>query len=485
MNKFARAVYIAKHGLAMWTEIKKAQKFDYDFSEAGPKINQHIYKLGPTFIKLGQMLSLRTDIIPVGLADQLRKLLDRGDSVEEPLIVQLLNEEFGKTADQLFQNFEPAPFAVASISQVHRATYNRQKIAVKIQKPGTAETIHEDLRVLTMLLPLMNLVPSLRPMRALARNTINEFFHWIDHELDYRLEALNMSRIGANFADIPYFKVPTVIHELSTKRVLCMEFIDGVSLNEIFDNVPNFSALETISYRGVSFNRKEYIDHAQHIVFKQVIEDGYFHADPHPGNIIVTKDGKIAYIDFGIVGVIPSSLRKALADVFSGLINQDVEKIAKTLVSIDQIEGHEPMEQLENEIRLFVNDWQSGSIMEKSTAQAFFDLLQIALHGGIDLPLPAIILGKTVLEYDGVLRKLDPEFDLLRSFEPMIAASAGMKNWVTNLVPTSIKDMAAHLESFPDTLHDLIKTLAKEGMEVSLRFGGTQPQDSKIPQPAV
>lgn len=486
MNKITRAFQIGWGVLEIWKETKKDHALGDDFSEAGPRINKVIYRLGPTFIKLGQMLSVRTDIVPVALADQLRQLLDQGLPVAPETAEHLFKEELHKTAAQLFTHFELKPFAVASISQVHRATYHGKIIAVKVQKPGIAELIHQDLMVMHMLIPLLSLAPTLRPMRKLAENTVKEFFGWIEHELDYRLEALNMSRISANFKNVSYFKVPEVIHELSTKRLLCMEFIDGVSLNDVFDTVPNFSAHEIIRDGKFSFHRKTFIEHARNIVFKQVVEDGYFHADPHPGNIMIMNRGVIAYIDFGIVGVLAPGMREALFNILAGLIQQDVEKIATTLITLDQIEGHDPLPKIEQEIRTFINNWQSGSILEKTTAQAFFDLLQIALKSGIDLPVPAIILGKTILEYDGVLRKLDPEFDLLRSFEPLIKSKSGLKggleNWTKDLVPTSVKEMAKTLETFPTELQGLIKKLADDGVELSVRFGAPHQTQSQVAQ---
>src|SRR3989344_8710220 len=226
-----RLFKIIKNGFLLFKEIHKAEKQHISYKVVGPKINALLSDLGPTFIKFGQMLSLRADLINSNLADELRKLLDHGSIVEENDVNSLFKSELGKNPDEIFESFNPHPFAIASLSQVHLARLEGRTLAVKIQKPGIRTIIHKDLflaRKLLNLAKLCSFSKSKRELVRLFRISIDEFFKWIEHELDYRLEILNITRIKNNFSAVKFFKAPEVIHELSGKMILSMEYIEGV-----------------------------------------------------------------------------------------------------------------------------------------------------------------------------------------------------------------------------------------------------------------
>ena len=456
---------IAKNGLLIFWEIKKAERKQTSYKIAGPKINHLLSDLGPTFIKLGQMLSLRADLINSDLADELRQLLDHGSVVEESDINSLLKSELGKLPEEIFDSFERKPFAVASLSQVHLAHYQGKLLAVKIQKPEIKTIIHKDLSLVKKLLILAKFFSFSKTNKNtifLLQISVNEFFKWIEHELDYRLEALNIIRIKNNFSTIKFFEAPNVIHTLSTKLVLTIEYIKGTSLNTLIDHVPDLPNTKLIKYKDINCDKKVFIKKLLDIVFKQVFQDGYFHADPHPANILLTSQNHIAFIDFGVVGILQPRLKEMTLKILSGVIEHDIKKISENLINLNEIEKNISILIVEKGIKNVLDDWQTGSVVEMTMAEVFYRLLIVAQESEIEVPLPIFVLGKTVLEYDGLLRKFDPEMDILDSLKGYVGQGSllDLKN-----IQVSIKELLANPQNLPDIVLKIVKQLNEEGVE--------------------
>jgi|GEM_PF-6501685 ubiquinone biosynthesis protein len=460
---------ITKNGFLIFKEIHKAEKEGGSYKIAGPEINALLSDLGPTFIKFGQMLSLRADLINPNLADELRKLLDHGSVVNENDINLLFKQELGKTPGEIFESFEVRPFAIASLSQVHLAKLEGKILAVKVQKPGIRAIIHKDLSLIKKMLMLLRILSFSQNNRELVRMlsvSVDEFFKWIEHELDYRLEILNITRIKNNFSGVSFFKAPDVLHALSGKLILTMEYIDGVSLNNLIDFVPDLETTEVIKYKEIHCNKTILIKEMLDIVFQQIFKDGYFHADPHPANILLTHKNCIAFIDFGVIGVFPSHLKEPLLKTLSGVIERDVKKVSQALLEINEVETNPPISEIEKGIRILLNDWQTGSVMEMSMAEAFYRLLLIAQKSKMEIPLSMFVLAKTILEYDGLLRKFDPEMDILNSLKSYVIDDKSIFN-LENLqnIPVTIKGLLANPKDMPDTVLKFAQQLANEGVE--------------------
>lgn len=455
-----------------------------NFSIMGPSIVKILNNLGPTFIKLGQMLSLRPDIIPSDLADELRRLLDHGIPAKTEEVSDLFKSETGKTPSQFFDNFEETPFAVASLAQVHKAVYQGKVLAVKIQKPNIHSIILQDLNLIKKLTFVLSFNSKIRKFKPMIELAITEFYRWIEKELDYRLEALNIERINKNFSHIKYFRAPKVEHFLSSKKILAMEYIDGVSLNELFDNIPNLSEQEIIRYKNINFKKDKFIDHAINIVFKQIFEDGIFHADPHPGNIFITKDNDIVFIDFGIIGILQPTLRKSVLEIFLGIIERDINKISQSLAGLDEIEGHALIPEIETRVRQLLDEWQSGSIIEMTTVEVFYQLVKISLESKIDLPYSIVIIGKTLLEYDGGLRKLEPSLDIINSFKGIIEKKYGMDimNFGQENKTASMNNLLDLMRYLPTNLQTFAQGLIDNGLEFSVRFGPANGESKRVKQ---
>jgi len=244
-----------------------------------------------------------------------------------------------------------------------------------------------------------------------------------------------------------------------------------VSFNEIYNEVPDLARKKIIIYKNITFNKDTFTKRMIQIIFKQVFEDGYFHADPHPAKIFLTTEGKIAYIDFGIIGVLTPQLQKMLLSVLASIITRDVEKIASSLIELDEIQGHDSLQEVEAKIRKFIVNWQTGSVLEMSLAEVFSRLINIALESKIDLPQSFVVIGKTILEYDGDLRRCDPELDLVEELRPHIEKVYRIKDF-TNYAPAfTIKELLKEIGKLPKEAGRLVHQLADDGIEFTVRLG--------------
>jgi ubiquinone biosynthesis protein len=475
MRTLRRFIQITKVSLEIKHLFTANKNGEVNYAKIGPVLNKKLSELGPTFIKLGQMLSMRADMIPSPLADQFRSLLDHGPVEDFEKIQDLFISEVGKTPAEVFDSFSVEPIAVASISQVHVATYKGRKLAVKIQKPHIKSLILQDLKICRTLLKIVLLFSykkSSKVMIQTAMDAVGEFFTWIERELDYRLEALNLARIKEHFSKDKTFLAPDVLHEFSGRRVLTMTYIEGVSLNELFTELPDLPELAVIKYKNIKMSKKTFIDRALKIIFKQFFVDGYFHADPHPANIIITPLGQIAFIDFGVVGILHLELKKHVVEVVAGIVDKDAKKILQGLLAVNEGKNPDSLDPLEKRIEGLMHKWESGSVLEMSMAEVFYELLTIAQDNNIRIPLTMFIVGKTLLEYDGVLTKFDPELDIVSRLKPLVEKSVSKDmGFLQKIIPTTISDWASSVKELPLELEKLIKTVTEEGIDVSVHFG--------------
>jgi len=477
MNQLSRFLQIAKSGSLISRAIRKAIKEGDDYKSQGKFINKVLTDLGPTFIKLGQMLALRPDIIPPALADELRGLLDNGETIDYSEVNKVFKGELGQSPGKIFDSFEKKPAAVASLAQVHKAKYKGKELAVKVQKPGIKKIIDQDLRLVRFFLNASFLNPKLKKAKKVLEAAMQEFFRWLDRELDYRLEAVNIARISESFKEVDYFIVPEVFPHFSSKKILTMEWTHGVSLNELFDEVKGLSGTKIVNYKKLKFKKSVLVDRLMRIVFKQVFEDGFFHADPHPANILVSPEGRVVYIDFGLIGVLDSRGKEGLLEVFTGIVKHDDKKIADAFLKMDRVGGHKSKKEMRKVIKNLLSEWQTGTLVEMSAAEIFYRLVNIALEYEIDLPLPFVIVGRTVLEYDGVFRKLEPHMDMIEAIRPLVEKEIGFSVLAEKFVPSTVKELLPEMKKLSPELASLASDLIKEGIELTANFG---PQDKII-----
>jgi len=286
------------------------------------RIRMALEELGPTYVKLGQILSSRPDLVPVDFIQEFSKLQDKVPPFPFSEAKQIVQSELGSTLESLFDYFDEKPFASASIGQVHRARLqDGEEVAVKVQRPGITKVIEVDLEIMLHLATLMERhieeMEMQRPVKI-----VEEFARTIEKEIDYTIEAASMQRVAMQFLNDPNIYIPKVFHDKSTERILTAEFIDGIKVSEI--NRIEDAGLDRniITVRGTELS------------LKQIFEYGFFHADPHPGNIFVLPKNVICLIDFGMMGSVDTFTKERFVDLLDSIVRKDVSKAAETILKL-------------------------------------------------------------------------------------------------------------------------------------------------------
>jgi ubiquinone biosynthesis protein len=364
-------------------------------------------ELGPTFVKLGQILSTRPDLIPPNFIVELAKLRDTVPPAPWEDVQDLLAEEWGQGHDQAFANIEPCPIAAASLAQVHAATLkNGDKVVVKIQRPNILSTIETDLEILN-------------DLAALAQRTqlgqvydfvgiADDFAFTLHNELDYRREGRNADRFRDNFAKESYLYLPRVYWEFSTLRVLVMEHIRGIQIGDT-------DALDTAGY-----DRHKIALHSARIMVKEVLEDGFFHADPHPGNFLVMPGEVIGAMDFGMVGHLREQDRLNLIRLYLAAVSLDADSIVEQLIRMDTAPAEVNRAGLSREINRLLTKYQGLPLQDIRANEIVEEIMPIAFHYHLSLPSDLWLLLKTLAMMEGVGLELDPDFDVFAVAEPFM-----------------------------------------------------------------
>ncbi len=389
------------------TKVLKKKLVKQEITKPEVRLRRTLERLGPTFIKFGQLLSVRPDLIPKDYAKELEKLQDKTQQIPFEDVKEVIQKEFGKNISELFLNFEKEPIASASISQVHKATMkNGDKVAVKVQRPDVKRIMETDTELMEYFARLfennVEAIAKFKPVRI-----VNEFKEWTEKELDFRLEARNAKRFAQNFMGSKTVYIPKIYDELTTEKVLVLEFIDGVELHD----------LDEIKKRKIDFN--QVIKNGFDAIFNQVFVYGIFHADPHPGNIIIIKNNTIAFVDFGIVGYFDEKLKNKCVDMLYGIVEQDEEAIMDTLLSMG-METDADYEQLKSDISFIIQPLQGSSVKEIKISKVIEEILDIGLRHKIKIPAPFVLFGKTIMTLEGVALEYDPNFKLVEMSKPFI-----------------------------------------------------------------
>ncbi len=371
-------------------------------------LRRTLERLGPTFIKFGQLLSVRPDLIPKEYSKELEKLQDNVPEFPFKDVKAIIEKEFGKSIEHLFLHFEKKPIASASISQVHKAILkNGDKVAVKVQRPEVKHLMETDIEIMFYFAGLLeNNVENIR--RFKPAKIINEFKEWTEKELDFRLEARNAKRFGQNFKGSKTVHIPKIYDELTTERVLTLEFIDGIELHNI----------KEIKKRKLDFDA--IIKNGFDAVMTQVFVHGIFHADPHPGNIIVMRNNSIAFVDFGIVGYFDEKLKNKCIDLLYGIVEQDDELVMDTLVSMGMESSELNYEQLKSDIGFVIQPLQYSQIKDIKVSKVLEEILDIGLRHRLRVPTSFVLFGKTIITLEGVAIEYDPNFKIMETAKPFI-----------------------------------------------------------------
>lgn len=327
------------------------------------RIRMALEELGPTFIKMGQVLSSRPDLIPLDLIAELTRLQDEIPAFGFDQVKETITAEFGKPLEEVFQFMDEQPFACASIGQVHRASVTGgDRLAVKVQRPGIRKIVEADLEIIHHLAGIMERnieeVAFYRPVKI-----VEEFAKTLEKELDYTIEAANMERMASQFQHDKTIHIPKVYRAESSERVLTMEFINGIKASDI----------DAIDRAGL--DRKRITRRGADFIMKQVFEHGFFHADPHPGNIFILDNNRICPVDFGMTGFLDRGTRELFVDIIHAVATNNARLAARLLCDLCDYERQPDMVRLEKDVGLFVSVHLTRALKEIKTSRMVNQLI--------------------------------------------------------------------------------------------------------------
>ncbi len=378
----------------------------------GVRLRQGLERLGPIFVKFGQVLSTRRDLLPPDYAEELARLQDRVPPFPAEQSRALVEKAFGRPIDALFASFDAEPVASASIAQVHFATLkDGREVAVKVLRPGMLEVIDDDLTLMRTLAGWVERL-STDGRRLKPREVVAEFDNYLHDELDLVREASNAAQLRRNMADLRLVMVPEMIWDLCTQNVIVMERMKGVPISQI----------ERLREAGVDI--KKLARDGVTIFFTQVFRDGFFHADMHPGNIQVSIDpatfGRYVALDFGIVGTLTEFDKEYLAQNFIAFFRRDYKRVAELHVESGWVPPETRVDALEGAIRAVCEPHFDRPLKDISLGQVLLRLFQASRRFNVEIQPQLVLLQKTLLNVEGLGRQLDPDLDLWTTAKPFL-----------------------------------------------------------------
>jgi len=412
-------------------------------------------ELGGSFVKLGQLLSLRPDLVPEEYIEEFSKLQDSVKPFPFEQVKATIEVEFGKPIKKIFSHFNKKPIAAASVGQVHEAILkNGDKVAVKVQRPNIRQVFETDIDLMYHLAHLIEKhIPESKTFNPVG--IVEEFEKYTKKEFDYLLEARNIERYGHVIKNEKNLVVPKVYKEYVTPRVLVMEFIDGVKISEVKD----FKKLKV---------KKSYLSNTLVKAFvKGVLYHRLFHADPHPGNILIMKNKKIALLDFGITGYLTSELADQIGYLYFAIINGDMDMIVDGLVDISELPNVDK-ETLKEDVREMWDLYYDVSLEEVDMTRFFLSTLEIGKRHGFKFPVQYVLLLKSMITTEGVIRKIDPNFNFVRSGKPLFKKFIEERTKPENLLKNAKKTILEFkdlLVNFPSDAKRIMTKLEEEDKE--------------------
>lgn len=426
-------------------------------------LRRALEELGTTFIKLGQILSTRADLLPPEYLAELTRLQDSAPPVAFADIQHALITELGHPIEQIFATFDPVPLAAASIGQAHAATlWNGTEVVVKVRRPGVVEQVNEDLKILEELAATASRHWQFADQYDLC-GLVQQFSQTLQAELDYIREGHNAERFAANFADDPHIHVPRVFWELTTARVLTLERIRGIKIN-------NLKALDD---QGT--DRRWLADYATNVVLKMVCEDGFFHADPHPGNFFIESNGTIGLIDFGMVGVLDEQTQDLLAELLIAINHQDADRLVDVFLDLGVTRKRIDRTAVRHDVERMLSAYWGLPLGELKIAALLNDVYSVMRRHHLHLPPNLALLLKTVIMVEGLGVNLDPDFHLTKSLSPyaeqLVVHQYSPSRWMRGFGRASL-DLAKFGAQMPQHLRRIVTAAEDGNLQIGVRPEG-------------
>ncbi|MEE6251134.1 MAG: AarF/ABC1/UbiB kinase family protein [Bdellovibrionota bacterium] len=460
-NRLRQIVAVfAKHGFQNIVEELELGKYFFLEKFSGSSMEQSfttaerlrmaLESLGPTWIKFGQMLASRPDLVPETFMSELKKLQAQVPAMPFETVQRILNEEYERPVSEIYREIEPIPLGAASIAQVHKASlHTGEEVVLKVQRPNLEEAINDDLQVLyTLSLLLEKYRPELRVLNL--SSMVEEFASAIEQELDFYIEANNMDRFRKNFFADPHVVIPKVYNDLSTSKVLVQEELKGKNLNDP----------EAFNQKGIYPH--DVIQIGIRAFFKMIFKDGVFHADLHEGNIFVLPDQQIGLIDFGMIGYLSQKSRDSIAGIMMSIGNEDYEQLAFEFLELSPYSYDCDVDAFTHEIQGLFAPYHGLSFANFQIGKLLLDATRVAGKHGISLPSDLMLLFKSILTIEGMGRSLGEDFDLL-SFSNEFAVEVIKSKYNFDRLAKNLgmitKDSAALLTGLPRHARQALRKL--------------------------
>ncbi len=429
-------------------------------------------ELGTTFIKFGQILSTRYDIVPEEYINEMVKLQDQVPPFDYSEVKRIIEKEFGKSIEVIFLSFDPEPIAAASIGQVHRARLpGGEEVVVKVMRPGIERMIEIDLSILMSLARFAE--KHIKESRSYnVVGFVEEFSRIIRLEIDYIHEARNADNFYLNFEGSITVRIPRIYWKYITKHALTMDYLEGIKVSDL-------GQLEAEGH-----DKKRISKILTNAYLKMIFEDGFFHADPHPGNILVSRDETIIFLDFGMAGYVDPVLRENLADIMISIRKNDIDLLIESIIElglISHIGAESPM--LRIQLEELVNRYYGLSIKFTNPIEFLQELIRIISNSGGSIPTNVMLLSKTLSIVNEINRKLDPDYNFAELAEPYFNKIVKERTGISYLTGETTKiaqDFIRLVKAFPKRINHILAQAEKGTLKIELEHQGLETVTEKL-----
>ena len=423
------------------------------------RIRMTLEKLGPTFIKFGQVMSTRPDLVPSGMLVELQKLQESVPPFASDEAISQLEAELGKPVAELFAIFDRTPLAAGSLGQVHRAThFNGTELAVKIRRPTAVRDVERDLLLMHELAALVESnVPEARIFDPLG--LVNHFARSIRRELNFAREGRTMDEFRRLFRQDATLYVPQVFEELTTEAILTMEFVDALRIDELSQLQDTKCTPSEIAANGAR------------IFMKQAFEFGVFHGDPHPGNIRILRDGTICLLDYGMIGMLDGKTREQLIDILLAISQQNVDAAVKLVLQIGEAYREVDRPLLQIDMRDFVSNYYGVELERLNVGRLLSDFVGILSNHGIRCPGSLMLLIRCLVALEGVGRTLDPEFNMAAHLQPFVERLVRARYSPTRMAErmwVESQHLLGYAHDIPGHVNRTLRKLSEDDLRIQL-----------------
>ncbi len=422
-------------------------------------------ELGPTFIKLGQLLSTRPDVLGQEYIQEFSKLQDKVPAVAVEKVKEQIQRELGYPADELFAEFSEKPLAAASIAQVHRGRLKSgEEVVFKVRRPGITKIVETDIDVLMGLAYLIEQhVPAIALYDPIG--LVKEFRRSILREMNFTREGRTVDRFAVNFADNPTVYIPKTYWDYSGEIVLTLEYVPGIKISQLDE------------LKAAGYDLKEIAQRGADAFLKQVLEYGLFHADPHPGNIFVLPDHVICMLDYGMIGRLGQDLKDQLLDLLQALLEKDVDRIISHLLYSGELTDTADLKNLKRDLHDFIEDYYDLVLQDIKIGRLFSEFIEILTHHQIHYPPDYMMLAKALVIMEGVGRQLDPDFNMIAHMRPYVNKLIIERFSPKNMTMQASKIAHAYTalaKNLPHDIKEFLNRLNRNQFKIDLEHRGLE-----------